>query len=349
MPGFLDSTGLSGPQLAPLLGLLIGLAFGALAEATRFCLRRALAGPAAERKAALGVWMAALGTAVIGTQTAVAGGLIAFDAHRFHAADLPFAAILAGGLMFGAGMVLARGCLSRLTVLSGSGNLRAALVLLVAALAAHATLKGALAPLRTGLGEVTLPAGRMGMAALPGNGLVWAGILALGAFSLACCSGAPRRQLALAVLLGLLVPAAWLGTGILLADPFDPVPLESLSFTGPAAETAFWWMAATAIGPGFGVGLIGGALAGAFLSARLAGRFRWESFEGPRQTGRYLAGAGLMGVGGVLAGGCTVGAGLSGLPTLGSAAVLALFAITLGARAAATIPAFSATAAPAAR
>ena len=128
-------------QLAIALGLALGLAFGALAEITRFCVRRGLVGPAADRRPALGVWLMALATAVIGTQAALTSGVISFDAHRFLAPDLPWLAIVAGGLIFGAGMVLTQGCVSRLTVLSGTGNLRALTVLLVFAFVAHATLK----------------------------------------------------------------------------------------------------------------------------------------------------------------------------------------------------------------
>ncbi|TCM86092.1 YeeE/YedE family protein [Rhodovulum steppense] len=325
---------LTAPQAAPFLGLGLGLIFGVLAEVTGFCFRRAVAGPAETRRPALGIWMAALAVAILGTQGAVAAGLISFQGHRFLSPDLPVLAILAGGLMFGAGMVLTRGCIGRLTVLSGSGNLRAALVLVIVAIAAHATMKGVLAPLRVAASEFTLPVGEWGLAALPGGALLWAAILAAGAGALACCSGAPRGKLALAVLLGLLVPAGWVGTGFVLFDEFDPIPLESLSFTAPAADALFWSVASTAVAPGLGVGLIGGVLAGALASALIAGRFRWKSFEGPAQTGRYLAGAALMGVGGVLAGGCTIGAGLAGVPTLGMSAFIALGAIALGARAA---------------
>jgi len=118
-------------QAAILLGLALGLAFGVLAEVSKFCFRRAVAGPIGDRRAAAGVWLAGLATAIIGTQLAVTQGLISFDEHRFLATDLPWLAILLGGLMFGAGMVLTRGCVSRLTVLTGTGNLRAALVLVV--------------------------------------------------------------------------------------------------------------------------------------------------------------------------------------------------------------------------
>jgi uncharacterized membrane protein YedE/YeeE len=77
--------------------------------------------------------------------------------------------------------------------------------------------------------------------------------------------------------------------------------------------------------------LLGGVIIGAFGQSLIAGRFKWQSFETPRQSGRYFTGAVLMGFGGVLAGGCTVGAGLSGIPTLSIAAILAMAAIASGA------------------
>lgn len=319
------------PQAALWLGAALGLAFGGAAQVSRFCLRRGLvAGP--ERRAALGVWALALAVAVLGTQAAVAAGWISFDAHRVHAAELPVLAVALGGLMFGAGMVLTRGCLSRLTVLGASGNLRALTVLLAFAVIAHATIKGVLAPARVALGAVTVPLGEAAsLAALPGGAALWAGLVAAGALALSFRSGARRRDLALGAAIGLLVPLGWVGTGFVLHDDFDPVALQSLSFTLPAADTLFWAVASTALAPNFGVGLIGGVLAGALAAALATGRFRWQSFESPGQTGRYAAGAALMGVGGVLAGGCTLGAGLSGVATLGVSALLALAAIAAGA------------------
>jgi uncharacterized membrane protein YedE/YeeE len=63
----------------------------------------------------------------------------------------------------------------------------------------------------------------------------------------------------------------------------------------------------------------------------IRGEARLESFETPSQTLRYVLGGALMGVGGVLAGGCTVGAGLSGVSALSIAAGLSLLSIVLGA------------------
>ena len=97
------------------------------------------------------------------------------------------------------------------------------------------------------------------------------------------------------------------------------------------ADILFWGVVSLLIFANFGVGLIGGTLTGALILVLLRGEFQWQSFSSPAQTGRYILGASLMGIGGVLAGGCTVGAGLAGVPTLSLAALLALAAIVLGA------------------
>lgn len=312
------------------LALGIGVAFGILAEITKFCFRRALVGD--DRKQAMGVWLTALVAALVGTQAAVSAGWISFAEHRFMVLDLPVLAIVAGGLMFGAGMVLTRGCASRLTVLAGSGNLRAIMVLVAFAIVAHATLKGVLAPVRTTLGSFTVDlGGYTSLAALPFGAWGATAVIALGGLIVALRSGNRVLPLVLAALLGLLVPAAWVGTGYVLFDDFDPITMESLSFTSPAAESLFWTIANTSIPAGFGTGLLGGVLAGALVSSLISGRFAFASFETPRQTGRYMSGAVLMGMGGVLAGGCTVGAGLAGVPTLSVAAILAIASIAGGA------------------
>lgn len=321
---------LTAPQAAVFAALAIGLVFGILAERTAFCFRRALVG--ADRRQARGIWFMALAVAVIGTQAAVARGWIGFADHRFLANDLPWLAIVLGGLAFGAGMVLTRGCISRLTVLGAGGNLRALSVLIVVAIAAHATLKGVLSPMRVALEGVTLPLGDAAtLAALPGGALVWSAVIAFAALAIALRSGNRWSLLGLAALLGALVPLAWVTTGFVLYDDFDPIAKQALSFTAPFADSLFFTIASSAISANFGVGLIGGTFVGAFIAALVFRSFAWQSFSAPRETGRYALGAVLMGSGGVLAGGCTIGAGLSGLPTLSVAALLALVMIAAGA------------------
>ncbi|MEC7963036.1 MAG: YeeE/YedE family protein [Pseudomonadota bacterium] len=323
IPGLEDKTA---PEVAVYAGLILGVLFGAVAQVTRFCFRRAVVSGPDQRQAA-GVWLTALALAILATQFAVMYDLISFDDHRFMVTDLPVAAIALGGLMFGAGMVLTRGCVSRLTVLCGSGNLRALTVLVVFAIVAHATLKGVLAPLRTALGSYTVP---LESAALPGAGPILAGLIAFAFLTVAARSGARPSHLIGGAVIGLLAAAGWVTTGYVLYDDFDPVALESLSFTLPASETLFWTIASSSISATFGTGLLGGVLAGAAVAALIRREFTWQSFDSPAQTGRYLSGGALMGVGGVLAGGCTLGAGLSGVPTLSVAAVLAILAIAAG-------------------
>ncbi|WP_299846739.1 YeeE/YedE family protein [uncultured Roseovarius sp.] len=313
-----------------LLGLALGLAFGVAAQISRFCLRRGLvAGP--DRRAALGTWLTALAAAIAGTTLAGLAGWIDLSDHRLMATDVPVLAIVVGGLAFGAGMVLTRGCVSRLTVLGATGNLRALTILVVFAITAHATLKGVLAPIRVSLGSVTADTGIGTLAALPGGATIWAA-LAVIALAVAIMRLQPRFWHAtLAALIGLLVVAGWLGTGWLLMDEFDPLPVQSLAFTSTWADSLFWTVASTSIPAGFGVGLIGGVFGGAFLSGLARKELSFASFETAPQTLRYAGGAVLMGMGGVLAGGCTVGAGLSGVSMLSISAILALGSIAAGA------------------
>ena len=315
-----------------LLGLALGALFGVAAQVSRFCLRRAVAGAEDQRRSAAGVWLTALAVAIIGVQGLSLAGLAAVDGHRWLSSELPILALVAGGVAFGAGMVLTRGCVSRLTVLGATGNLRALLVLVVFAVVAHAMLKGSLAPIRTGLGSVTLNSPLASLAALPGGAGLWAAILALPLLAFAARSGARARDLALGGVIGLVAVAGWSATSVLLMDEFDPQPVQSVAFTLPWTEALFWTIASTAVPAGFGVGLIGGVFGGAFLSGAARGELTLQSFETPSQTLRYVSGAALMGIGGTLAGGCTVGAGLSGVSTLSVAAIVALLSIVVGAK-----------------
>jgi uncharacterized membrane protein YedE/YeeE len=319
-------------RAAVVLGLGLGVLFGALAQRSRFCLRRAIAGEdASERRGALAVWLTALTVATLGVQGGAAMEWIDLAQTRFVTSDIAATSIVIGGLVFGAGMVLSRGCASRLTVLAASGNIRAAACVVVFAIAAHATMKGVVnvIPQMLARGEWTTAATLDAALGVP----AWliAGALALVAAVLALRSGARASSLIMGAAIGALIPLGWVGTGLVLADEFDPIAFESLAFTRPAAETLFWTIAGTAIPAGFGVGFMGGVLLGAHLAARVAGDLAFASFETPRQTARYMTGAAFMGVGGVMAGGCTVGAGLGGVPTLGVSALIALGAIVAGA------------------
>ncbi|MGB0960899.1 MAG: YeeE/YedE family protein [Halocynthiibacter sp.] len=322
--GFIDTT----PKEASLwFGLGLGLLFGILALITGFCLRRGIVGASADRPQALGIWAMALAVATLGTQGLIALDLIDFSAHRFFAESTPILAVILGGLAFGVGMVLTRGCIGRLSVLSGTGNLRALLVVVVFAIIAHATLKGVLAPVRTAISSITVEL------SLPfATGI--AAIITIAALGIAIKSRAGVKMLTLAAVIGALIPLGYFGTGYVLFDEFDVIAVETMSFTSTVTETLFFGIASTSITAGFGVAFVTGTLLGSFAWAIFTGRFQWQSFETPAQTGQYMLGAALMGVGAVLAGGCTIGAGLAGVPLMAPAAMIALVSIIVGAKAA---------------
>ncbi len=319
--------GLEARTLHLLAGLGLGLIFGSAAQMSRFCLRRAVAGPREERGSAGAVWLTGLATAILGFAAAAASRLVDLSDHRFLSPELPIAALVLGGLAFGTGMVLTRGCVSRLTVLSATGNLRAVLVLLAFAVTAHAALKGVLAPVRTAIGSVTVdaPLGTL-FASSAGIAALLLPVAFLAA-TLARRSRPGALNLALGGLIGLVAVAGWMTTSVLLFDEFDPLPVQTAAFTLPWSDTLFWTIASTAVPAGFGVGFIGGVLGGSFISAAIRRELRLQSFETPSETLRYLSGGALMGFGGVLAGGCTVGAGLSGVATGSVAALIALTSI----------------------
>lgn len=323
--------GLEARTLQLLFALGLGIMLGVAAQITRFCLRRAVGGSASERAPAAAVWATAFAVAIVAFQIASAYGFIEISDHRYLSSSLPFAAIILGGLAFGAGMILTRGCASRLTVLSATGNLRAVSVLVIFAIVAHATLKGVLAPLRTALGSITaeLPVGSLSQ--IPYGASAASALAILGAVYAIYRTRPSAAHLGLAALIGLIPVLGWATTSVLLFDEFEPLDVQSAAFTLPWSDTLFWTIASSAIPAGFGTGIIGGVLLGSFLSAAVRGELKLEGFEGPAQMVRYSGGAVLMGVGGVLAGGCTIGAGLSGSATLSFAALLALGSIIAGA------------------
>jgi len=310
-------------------GIFIGACFGILAHRTKFCFRSAFIVERPTQETA--IWMSALITALAGTQLIIFLGFISFDEHRFFQNELPWVALILGGFLFGSGMVLTRGCVSRLTVLAGTGNLRAAMVLLIFGIVAHASLKGVISEPILLIKTITLNTEKftnsisiliIKVALSLTLTLFWALLIILIKPKLI--------KVLLASIIGLLIPLSWAGTGFILYDEFDPIAFESLSYTKPYADTLFWIVASSAISPNFGVGLVGGTVCGSIVTSLVTREFKIETFDSNAQTTRYFIGATMMGVGGVLAGGCTIGAGLAGLPSLALATILATLSIILG-------------------
>ena len=139
------------------IGVLLGAVFGFAAYQSRFCLRAAAVAVASGQFGPrLAIWLVAFATAVICVQGAQWVGWLELHDTRQLSGIGSISGALLGGLLFGFGMILARGCVSRLLVLSASGNLRAIVTGLVVTLAAQASLRGVLTPLRETLAGLWL-------------------------------------------------------------------------------------------------------------------------------------------------------------------------------------------------
>lgn len=317
-------------------GLAIGLIFGATGQITGFCLQRGLKEWWSRSGGyKLHAFAFALAVALGGTQALAAYGLIDLDATLYRMPTGSWLLVPAGGLMFGYGMGLANGCGARALVLLGQGNLRSLLVLACIGIAAYVTLTGVLAPLRMAISErTTIQPSAVG----PSLGAMSLTIAALMAATLLAFAlrgrGAGRRRADLlgGLVVGTLIVAGWLVTGVVGADDFEPVPLGSLTFVAPIGDFLQYAMIATGMSPRFGIAVVAGVVAGAFVTALLRRQYRLEGFDTPGHMLRHMGGGVLMGVGGALALGCSIGQGLTGISTLSYSSLVAGLSIVAGAR-----------------
>ncbi|MBV8037666.1 YeeE/YedE family protein [Roseateles sp.] len=343
------------------LGAAFGLTvlFGALCQRTRFCTMGAVSDIYAMgdwRRARM--WMLAVAVAMLGFNGLAALGLVDPAASIYTGPRLLWLSGLLGGLLFGFGMVLGSGCISRNLVRLGGGNLKSLVVLVVAAVAAGATLRGLTAVLRVATVEkvfVELPAGQalpsLLAGGLPGSPLAWGlGIAVMAAAALMGWALLPREgrtaEIVLAGLgVGLLISALWWVSGHLGFLPEDPRTLEplylatnsrhmeSLSTIAPVAYALDWLLMFSDQSKTLTLGIVSvaGIVVGAALMAWRDRSFRWEGFGSVGDLGLHLAGAVCMGVGGIVAMGCSIGQGVTGVSTLSLGSFIVLAAMVAGA------------------
>lgn len=320
-----------------LFGLITGVVFGIAAQRSSFCLRAATVefarGIIGGRVA---VWLLTFSTALVWVQAAQWFGLFEARDSRMMSVAGSWSGAILGGLVFGVGMVLARGCSGRLLVLAATGNLRSLVSGLVFAVVAQMSLHGWLAPLRNGLAALWVtPNGQnlnlltlLGLPDVAGLGLGLA--LAVVALGVAWRARIGARVLIFASGVGFAVAIGWVSTWTLAQVAFDPVTVTSATFTGPSANTLMFFLDANPV-LRFDIGLVPGVFLGAFLAALFAGEFRFQGFEDEANMRRAMLGAVLMGFGGMLAGGCAIGAGVTGGSIFAATAWLALFCMWIGA------------------
>jgi uncharacterized protein len=326
-----------------LSALAIGLVYGAVGLLSGFCLMSGMRGFLADGDGRLiRTYALAIGIAVAVTQGLAAAGLVDIGKSIYLQPTFSVPVMFFGGVLFGYGMVLSNGCGSRALVLLGRGNLRSFVVVIVLAIVAQMTLKGLIAPARiamvgasqTNAATNSVPAllAAMGLSATTAR-MMAASIVAAALIVFALAHPAFRRspgQIASGLVVGLLVSAGWFATGYLGADDFNPTPVTSLTFIAPIADALQYVMLSTGSTLNFGIVTVFGVFAGSLVTALATGRFHLEGFQSPRHMLRSGGGAALMGAGGVMAFGCSVGQGLTGFSTLALASLIAFAGIVLG-------------------
>jgi len=332
-------------------GLLIGAIFGYIVAVTNFCTMGSINDIMAFgdyrrfRSWLLGGATAIAGVAILGNM-----GVADFTTSQFLTPQFNWLGNIAGGLIFGIGMIYAGGCLSKNLVRTGGGDLRSLVVMIIAGLFGFMTIGGIIGPLRValfgpstinlsdsdietqGLGDIL--AGLTGMDSEMA-GTVALAVVLIGMFGYIFMSKeflkSPKHLIA-GFGLGLCVVAGWLLTALAQDDFADvPVALISLSYVRPSGDILDYLMRFTAYGaPGFGVVTLLGALLGGFIGAITQGKFHLATFANPADAVRNMFGAALMGIGGVLSLGCTIGQGMTGLSTLAAGSFITLAFLVIG-------------------
>ncbi|WP_263387994.1 YeeE/YedE family protein [Ruegeria marisflavi] len=331
-------------------GLLIGIAFGFIVYRTNFCTMGSISdilsfGDWNRFRA----WLLAIAVAVFGVWLIEGAGMADMTLSMYQAPTLGWGANVAGGLIFGFGMVFSGGCISRNLVRAGGGDLRSIVVLLITGIFGYMTIGGLLGPLRVaifdpmsvdlaeaGIEDQSLGAvlsGLSGMSVETATTVTML-VVVLGLLTFCFASASFRtspRNLVAGVGIGLCVVLGWALTGLTYDEFADNPSVISLSYVRPVGDTIDYLMRYTALGaPGFGIVTVAGALIGGLAGALSMGRLHLTTFADQADSIRNMLGAALMGIGGVLALGCTVGQALTGVSTLAVGSVITFVFIVLG-------------------
>ena len=328
-----------------LMGTLIGFAGGILlglaARIGRFCtlgaIEDALYGQNNNR---LRMWGTAIGMAVLLMHLALAQGLISTS--NSYPLTVPFTPLLTafGGLLFGLGMAFSGNCGFGALARLGGGDLRSFVIVLVMGVSAYVTLGGPLSPLRIWLVELlsvqpttasfsALLSSSTGMPPSYIGLLLGAGVFGFSVWNRAFWE--EKGNVIWGALVGLSVASGWIGTHLIAQVGFSGLRPVSHGFTAPVGLTILYFMTSSGQTLNFGIGSVCGVWAGALTGSLMKGHFRLEACEDPRELQRQITGAVMMGIGGVLAIGCSVGQGISAMALLSINAPLALSSIFIGA------------------
>jgi len=345
----------------------VAAAMGALVYRTNFCTMGAVSDWVnMDDTGRMRSWLLAIGLAVGGVLLLEMLGQVQIPDNTFppyRTANFAWLRYLLGGAMFGVGMTLASGCGNKTLVRIGGGNLKSLVVLIIACTMAYlmlwtdfyaAAFDSWMSPLALNLTKVgirnqelgSVLAGAMGMESSTGLHRLIAAAISLGFIAFAFSSREFRSNPDLTlggVAVGLAVVAGWYLTGgsmgqawrefAEMADtPPARVQVQSLTFISPMGDLVHYLVdGRDASLINFGIMSLLGVIVGSFAYASVTRGFRFEWFPNLRDFGFHASGGILMGVGGTLSMGCTIGQGVTGFSTLAVGSMLTFVAIVAGA------------------
>jgi uncharacterized protein len=346
---------------------VVAVIMGAVANKTHFCTMGAVSdwvniGDTGRMRA----WVFAMAVALLGVIALEAAGVVNLSGETFppyRSSNFAWPRYLVGGLMFGIGMVLASGCGNKTLVRVGSGNLKSLIVLLVGMIASYLMLwtplfeKAFLPWLQAATINLTqhgMPtqhagdviSGLLRQTPSKTNNLAVALMFALGmlifVFKSKDFRGSVDNILGGAIV-GLAIVAGWYLTGGPLGQSWKDyaematdipsrVQVQSYTFVSPMGDTVRYLLDPLKTSLiNFGVVALAGVIAGSFLYAITTRNFRIEWFASFGDFVNHVIGGALMGIGGVLSMGCTVGQAITGMSTLAIGSMLTFVAIVAGA------------------
>jgi uncharacterized protein len=337
----------------------LAFVFGAVGNKTNFCTMGAVSDVVNIGEwNRMRMWLLAIAVATAGATGLQLAGLVDVSKTIYTTPSFTWLSYILGGFLFGVGMTLGSGCGSKTLIRVGTGNLKSLVVAMVLAITAYMTLKGLLGVFRVAAIDPVAARFASGQD-LPALLAAPLGIdkqQALAAFGFAVAAGLlvfvfKAREFRTfdnvlgGVVAGLVVVGGWYLSGHIGYLAEDPATLEekflatnsgrmeSLSFVAPQAyllELLLLWSDKSRVMT-FGIASVLGMVAGSLAWSLATRSFRLESFRDAEDLILHLAGGALMGFGGVLALGCTIGQGVSGVSTLALGSYLALFSIIAGA------------------
>ena len=344
-------------------GFGLALVLGFVAARTNFCTMGAISDVVnMEHWGRVRMWLLAIAVAMAGTNLLYYFDLIDLTKSVYQRPVLPWLSMLLGGTLFGIGMTIAGGCANKNLLRLGGGSVRSLVVLVFLAISAYMTLKGLFGQWRSSyLDPVAIDLSGLGMqgqsladvlARLTGMPAKSALLAVTGVMVIALLIfvfndkhfRASGEQIIGGTILGLLVTAGWYLSGhIGFAENPDTLEMtyfgtnsrtmESLSFVAPTAYSLELLMLWTdkSLHVTFGIATIVGVVLGSLIHAVTSRQFHWEGFASLEDLRNHLMGGILMGFGGVLAMGCTIGQGLTGVSTLALGSFISVAGIVAGA------------------